>query len=154
MDMEIAREATLAETMERYRLLQLDEATTRQRLQAAEQDLSNLRGGIPSAAEAMAELARYGLYAAESGVSAVSRLAETTHHESADPGLPDLLAQRWKIEARGDMRNVLRYLERVSSGRFATWRIANVVLKPDDTVGAGEWDVVATADVVVYSYPP
>jgi hypothetical protein len=154
MDMEAAYEATLAETAERYRLLRLDPATLRQQIQATEQSLSDLRAAIPLAQDAQAELARYGLYATESGVSAESQLGETVRYISADPALPDVLAQRWKVEARGQMRDVIRFYERIAAGRFAAWRIENVVVRPDVTPGAGAWDVLAGADVVVYSYPP
>lgn len=154
VELEAVYEATLAETAELDRLSRLDATTLTQQLQATEQSLNDLRAAIPTAPQAQAELSRYDLYANESGVSARSQLNATVRHESLNPAFSDVFAQRWTVTARGRAHDVIRFLERIAAGRFAAWRIENVVLKPDETLGAGEWDVVATADVVVYSYPP
>ena len=147
-----AYEAAVVEAADRHRLLQLDAGALRQQLGAAEQNLGQLRSAIPSAREAQAELARYALYAAESGVSAETEPGAAIRQANADPAFPELISQHWQVRARGQARDAIRFLDRIITGRFASWRIENVVLKPDDSLTASAWDVVATADVVVYSY--
>jgi len=147
-----AYEATIAEIALRDRLQQLDEGTIRLQVGTLEQSLDSLRATIPSAQQAQAELARYHAYAVECGVSLQMDAGSTTRHDNGPGSAPELITQRWTIRARGQGDSVIRFLDRVATGRFATWRIENVVLKPDESGLSAMGIAIGTVDIVVYSY--
>jgi hypothetical protein len=150
---EAAYEATLAEIADRHRLGQLDEGTLRQQLAAAEQSLNDLSAAIPSEAEARAELARYDLYAAEANVSVELEPRVAVRQASTEAGVSEMVTQRWRMQVRGQAGDIVRFLDRVAGGRPATWKIENVVIKPDDSAAAtGEESAMGTADLIVYCY--
>jgi len=113
-----------------------------QRISQAQAELQKMLVGVPTKEQAAAELARYYEYAAKYHTQLVRTEAMMLRpEEQAETAYQ---VQRFLIEARGNVPDLMRFLAQVSSGSYSTFVLDSISIRSSNPA-------VASADLAVFS---
>lgn len=124
------------------RLQAAQPAALRKQIDDARSRLQPYLVGMPSIKQASDEISRYYGYASELGTQLMRM--DTVLNPPAEERQTAYKVQRFYLDVRGPVPNLLRFLARASNGPFGTFFIDNIRVQPDGPA-------LANADLVVYS---
>ena len=113
-----------------------------QRLVERQAELAALLEGFPSKDEVSAEMAKYYRYASDVGAQLVRLEALLSPPKEIDQ--PGYDVQRFIIEARGEVPEILRFFSSVGSGPYVTFLLDNINVLPNGPA-------VGESDLTIYS---
>lgn len=131
-----------ASAIEKIRDMQdTDPNTLRQRVTGAERDLQKLMDELPTTEEATAELARYYEYASLYDTQLVRMEAVLPSPEEEAQTI--YKAERFVLEARGDVTNLIRFLIHVAERSYSTFVLDNITISSGNpSVGEADLSVL------------
>lgn len=134
---------TTRDAIEQIRSIQAaNPENMRQRIAEAQAELQALLAGFPTKEQAAAELARYYEYAAQYDTQLVRTEAMMLRPE--EQAETTYQVQRFLIEARGNVPNLMRFMAKVSSGSYRTFVLDSISIRASSPA-------VASADLAVFS---